>query len=126
MKEELQDRQIGADEDSQKQREKAWYPEEMEGPGGISHEELHGDQIKNDPHCSAKAIFRFSEPPRVMGHRDLGNPRPHPGCQGRDEPMHLSVKANLLDDLGTVSLQRTTVIMKPDPRDPSDQPVGHP
>ena len=51
-------------------------------------------------------------PPGMVADRELGDARPLPCRIDRDEAVHLAVKADILDHLAPVGLQRAAVIVQ--------------
>ena len=61
----------------------------------------------------------------MMGHLHLGHPPADPCGEHRQEPVHVPVKAHVLDDLAPVGLERTAEVVEGHTADRSDQEVRH-
>ncbi len=54
---------------------------------------------------------------------EFGNPRTLPRRIDRDEPVHLAIEPDLLDDAAAIGLQRAAVIVQLHPHHRRDEPV---
>ena len=57
---------------------------------------------------------------------ELGDPRPLPGGEDRDEPVHLAVEPDPFEHPAAVRLHRAAEVVERDAREPGDQAVGEP
>ena len=61
--------------------------------------------------------------PRMMGHFQLGHSAADPRGEDREESVHVTVEAHVLDDLAPVRLERAAEVVERHPADLSDQEV---
>ena len=102
----------------------AQHPEDLDGLGGEAQEELDRDEIQDHAHRPGDPVLGSAEPPRAVVRLHLDDGDPHPAGDGRDEPVHLAVQAEVFDHLAAVRLERAAVVVEPDAGHLGDEPVG--
>ena len=100
------------------------HAEDLDRLGGKAQQELHRDQIQDHTHGPGDPVLGAPEPARTMMRLDLHQRDAHPTCDGRNEPVHLAVQPEVLDDLTAVRLQRAAVVVEPNPGHFGNEPVG--
>ncbi len=72
----------------------------------------------NDLVDAREAVLRLAELARMVAHLDLRQARCGQRRHGRDEPVHLGVERDALDQVGPVGLERAAIVL--------DRHAGHP
>src|SRR3990172_6983609 len=79
--------------------------EDLDRPGPVAHQELHGQEIEQHADGPPQAVLRDPAPPRPVGDRDLRDRGAHPPGQRREEAVHLAVERDVPQDLPAVHLE---------------------
>ena len=113
-------------EERQGERPEADPAEEVDRPLGVALEEADQDQVEHDVERPAQAVLGLAGGAGPVVDDLLGDPRPLPGGEDRDEPVHLAVEPDAFEHPAAIGLQRAAEVVQRDARDPGHQAVGDP
>ncbi len=104
--------------------DEADQPEDLQRPRRVAQQELDGRQIEHDADGARQAVLRRAGAPRPVIDDHLGDLDADLAGDRRQEPVHLAVEPQRLDDFGAEHLQRAAVVVQRHAGRPRDQPVG--
>ena len=97
--------------------------EDLQRARRVTQQKLDRQQIQDDAHRPAEAVFRSSVPPRAVVDHDLGDGDALLAGNRRQEPVHLTVELQRLDDFGAEHFERAAIIVQVHAGGRRDQPV---
>src|SRR5207245_4211597 len=99
-------------QEGEEPRDEGDRSEEVVRLAGEATQELRRHQVQQHAQRPGETVLRLAETTRMVVDFKLGDRGPRPGGIRRNKTMHLTVKANGVDDLATVCLERATVVVE--------------
>lgn len=118
-------RENEADDSSRQAAERTDEAKNLKGPGGIAQQKFDRHQVEDHPRETEDGVLGFSKPPRAVIDFHFGDGYAQLAGDSRDEAVQLSIEFDVLDDFFAEGLQSAAVVVKLNPRDEGDKPIGN-
>ena len=109
----------------QAQHRPADQAEDLQRPCRVVQQELDRHQVQNHADRPREAVLRLAVLARSMVHDHFADADANLAGNGWQEPVHLAVQLQRLDDLRAEDLQRAAVVVQTHAGRPGDQAVRH-
>src|SRR5262245_16436493 len=107
---ELDERQVGHDEQARNRHGETDQPEDLQWTRRVTEQELNGQEIEDDADGSRNAVLRLAVHARTMIDHRFVDQDSLLARNGGNEPVHLAVQLDRLDDLRPKYLERAAIV----------------
>ena len=114
----LRVREVNGNHETEESHDKPGRSEGMNGARRETLQEFHRYEVQQHPYSPRYPVIARAVKPRMVPRFNLGYGGADPARHGRNEAVHLSVKAYVLYDVFPVRLERASVIMETHSRHP--------
>src|SRR5207244_2424624 len=119
----LEHGQIDQHREAEGAEEKPEPTKEMERPVPVAPDERHRQEVEEATQVALDAVAGAAVLAWAVVHGQLGDAMAAVVGEHRDEAVQLAVEAQILEDLGPVSLQAAVEVVQPQARDAARHPV---